>query len=111
MQAIYGIKAGFMGYTNLHKIQIKEKLYKIYKNVSQIRSGSKVCPPQKLLHNAVKDFYARDIRFVILGCTEIPLVLNKKYSQNCILIDPTEIVSNATIDYMINIQNSIRKYK
>ena len=39
------------------------------------------------------------VEIVILCCTEIPLVFDKKqYINNCLLVDPTEILATATID-------------
>ena len=108
MQAIYGIKAGFIcNKQPLDTLSI-DKLYNIYKRVSAIKSISDVRHPKDLLLRAVKHFEQQDIEAIILGCTEIPLVLDKqKYVGGCILVDPTEIVANATVDYAMSIDRSI----
>jgi hypothetical protein len=47
-----------------------------------------------------------------LGCTEIPLALDrKKYTGNCILIDPTEILATAAVDTAIRLDGKLNEIK
>lgn len=111
VQAIYGIKAGFLDSDQPLNDFSRAKLYNIYKSVSKIKTAVAIKPPKDLLLSAVNYFEDRDIEAVILGCTEIPLVLNrKKYIGNCFLVDPTEILANTTIDYAISIEQQRRDY-
>jgi aspartate racemase len=104
MQAIYGIKAGFSDETQLLNVINREKLYNIYKRVSEIKSATDVRHPKNLLLGSINFFEQEGLEAVVLGCTEIPLVLNSKtYIGGCILIDPTEILANATVDYAIGL--------
>lgn len=106
-QAVYGIKAGFIDGTQSLNSSSRNKLYNIYKNVSEIKTPKDVQLPRDLLYGAVKDFLQREIEAVVLGCTEIPLVL--KHVHGCVLIDPTEATANAAVDYAINIENTVSK--
>ncbi|MEA5522338.1 aspartate/glutamate racemase family protein [Limnoraphis robusta] len=106
VQAIYGIKAGFISNKDCLDDFSKAKLHNIYQSVSKIKSTVGTTSPKKLLLDAVKYFEQEAIEAVILGCTEIPLALNRKrYIGYCTLIDPTEILANATIDYAMNFNN------
>ena len=108
IQAIYGIKAGFIDNTHPLDASDKNKLYNIYMRVAEIKSAKDVRHPRHLLLSAIKYFEQQGIEAVILGCTEIPLVLNHKiYVGSCTLIDPTEILANATIDHAISLENRI----
>ncbi len=107
-QAIYGIKAGFTENERPLDTKDRDKLYNIYKRISEIKSPGDVRHPKHLLFSAIKYFEQLGIEAVILGCTEIPLVLNQgKYTGKCILINPTEIVANAAVDYAISIENKV----
>jgi aspartate racemase len=101
VQAIYGIKAGFI---NNKEALNKTKLHDIYQHVSKTKSTGAVKSPRDLLLSSIKYFEQKGIEAVILGCTEIPLALNrKKHVSNCVLVDPTEILANATIDYAMGL--------
>jgi len=110
IQAIYGIKAGFIDNKQPLNTMNKNKLYNIYKRIAEIKSATAVKHPKHLLLSAIKYFEQQGIEAVILGCTEIPLALNRKtYAGGCILIDPTEILANATVDYAISIESKMQK--
>lgn len=110
VQAIYGIKAGFIDNKQLLNDFGKTKLHSIYQHASKIKSAVSILPPKDLLLNSIKYFEQQDIEAVILGCTEIPLVLNRKeYNGDSILIDPTEILANATVDYAITLESKLKK--
>lgn len=98
VKAIYGIKAGFI--SNVDSLNYFGQLHNIYSRVSTIKSNVNVSSPKNLLIDAIRYFQKENIEAVILGCTEIPLAFNsRKYIGSCILIDPTEILANTTIDY------------
>jgi aspartate racemase len=106
VQAIYGIKAGFINNKQLNDFS-KAKLYDIYQRVSKIKLDIVVKSPKELLLGAIKYFEHQGIEAVVLGCTEIPLALNRKeYNGTCILVDPTEILANATVDYAISLEKN-----
>jgi len=110
VQAIYGIKAGFIDGKQLLSDFNKIRLHNIYQHVSKIESSVAILSPRELLLNTIKYFEQQSVEAVILGCTEVPLVLNRKeYNGNCILIDPTEILANATVDYAISFNKQIEK--
>jgi len=110
IQAIYGIKAGFIDNKQPLDTLSKNKLYNIYQRVSEIKSNASIKHPQNLLLSAIKYFEQLGIDAVILGCTEIPLALNRKeYVGSCILIDPTEILANAVVDCAISIESRMQK--
>jgi aspartate racemase len=103
MQAIYGIKAGFVSKKQLSNNSNKSKLYNVYQHVSRIKSSAAILSPKDLLLNTIRYFENLGIKAIILGCTEIPLVINRKrYKGYCTLIDPTEILANAAVDYAIS---------
>jgi aspartate racemase len=109
-QAIYGIKAGFIDNEQPLDAMDRDKLYRVYKRISAIKSPEDVRHPKHLLLRAIRYFEQHDIEAVILGCTEIPLVLNQaQYTGGCILVNPTEIVANAAVDYAISIENKVHK--
>jgi aspartate racemase len=110
MCAIYGIKAGFINNTKKHYcIFNKSKLYSIYKTISKIESIKLVKSPNYLLLKAIKHLEQQGIELIILGCTEIPLVLDRrKYIGRSVLIDPTEILANVAVDYAIKFENKTK---
>lgn len=110
VQAIYGIKAGFIDSKQLLNDESRAKLHDIYQYASKIKSSVATKSPKDLLLSAIKYFEQQGIEAVILGCTEIPLALNRKeYNGDCILIDPTEILANATVDYATSLNKSTGK--
>lgn len=109
VQAIYGIKAGFINNKQLLNEFSKAKLYAIYQRVSKGKSVIAVKLPKDLILTTIRYFEQQGIEAVVLGCTEIPLVLNRKeYNGSCILIDPTEILANSTVDYAISFENKLK---
>jgi len=110
VQAIYGIKAGFIDNKQLLNDLHKIRLHDIYQYASKIKFAGALVSPKDLLLSSIKYFEQQGIEVVILGCTEIPLALNRKeYNGDCILIDPTEILANATVDYATSLNKSIEK--
>lgn len=63
-----------------------------------IKSGKKVYP-KKLLLKAAKNLIKKGAQAIILGCTEIPLVLKQK-NLNLPLYDPMDIVAEEIIEYI-----------
>lgn len=105
MQAIYGIKAGIINDKQLNDFN-KAKLSDLYKYVLKTKSDVIIKSPKQLLFNAIEHFEQQKVEMVILGCTEIPLALDrKKYKKGTILIDSTEILANAAVDYAISLEN------
>jgi len=62
-----------------------------------IKAGKKELP-RKLLHHAIKELEQEGAKIIILGCTELPLVLTEKKMGNVTLIDPTEILAKSAIE-------------
>lgn len=108
-QAIYGIKAGFFGNIEHFDSRTRSKLYNIYKGVSEIYCHEEIKLPKKLLQDAIKEFFDKGIEHIVLGCTEIPLVLNKGSAKGCILIDPAKVLANVVVDYVVSIENLVNK--
>jgi aspartate racemase len=108
VQAIYGIKAGFIDNKELLNDVSKVKLGDIYKSVSKISSMVAEKSPKDLLLSAIKYFEQQGVEAVILGCTEIPLALDRKqYTGNCILIDATEILATAAVDTAMRLEGKL----
>jgi len=61
-----------------------------------IKAGKKNLPT-KLLQKAANTLFERGAEAIILGCTEIPLALNKKNTFSP-LINPTKILANRAVD-------------
>lgn len=106
VQAIYGIKAGFISNIKYVNNESRNRLYDIYKNVSDIKSSSEVGLPKDLLKSAVSSFLQQGVEFIVLGCTEIPLVLTNRCAYGCTLIDPTEITASSAVDYAISLEKN-----
>ena len=66
-----------------------------------IKAGHKTVLPRKLLLNAVKEIINKGAEIVILGCTEIPLVL-KNDDLKVPVVDPTEILARAAVERAMN---------
>ena len=99
-QAIYGIKAGFLK-TNKRLSMIEQlKLFSVYKEfidlpieIRDIRS------PVQLLLESIVYLKNKGVDNIILGCTELPLVLNNNLCQDNVgLIDPTNILAHSAIE-------------
>jgi len=65
-----------------------------------IKAGHKTGSPRKLLLEAAKEIIGQGAELVILGCTEIPLVL-KNGDLKVPFIDPTEILAKAAVEHAI----------
>lgn len=72
-----------------------------------IKAGQKTGKPRDLLQKAARELAASGAALIILGCTEIPLVL-KDGDMDIPFIDPTEILAKSAVRYAIN-QNIPRK--
>ncbi len=108
MQAIYGIKAGVINNKQLNDSN-KAKLTNLYKYVLKTKPDIIIKSPRQLLFDAIYHFKQQGIEIVILGCTEIPLALDrKKYKKSTVLIDSTEILANAAVDHAISLENTIK---
>lgn len=67
------------------------------------KAGRTTGTPRKLLYEAAEDLVRRGAKVLILGCTEIPLVLTEKIAYFKIdkeeypvpLIDPTQVLANS----------------
>lgn len=52
---------------------------------------------QSLLHMAISFFKEKKTDVIILGCTELSLLLKDKYVENMLVVDPTEVLAIALI--------------
>jgi aspartate racemase len=98
-QAIYGVKAG---YITLFDDEDEDEqlhlnhLYQIYARHSPNKSSIKPVAPQQL---ALDNIQAKNVQHTILGCTELPLIINQKLYKNHVLIDPNSIIADSAINY------------
>lgn len=60
--------------------------------------------PKKLLVKAVNDLKRQGAQVVIVGCTEIPLVLHQKDVKGITLIDPTQILAQRAVEKALGIE-------
>ncbi len=75
----------------------------IYGNDS-IKAG-KIDYPRQLLISACKNLIDRGAELIVLGCTELPLAI-KPSDTTVPLIDATEVLAQAAIDFVNNADNS-----
>jgi aspartate racemase len=95
-QAIYGIKAGFRYKSDV--LRDPDRLNSIYKtHGNSIRTNS-VPSPEEIILNEIKKMSKTKVRYLILGCTEISLVINRTKINNILLLDPVKIVANKIIN-------------
>ena len=102
LQAIYGIKAGFYTDNDILSSRQQEKLYRIYSQ--HVASNSKICnikllkTPLEILQESILYLQQKGVRHIILGCSEIPLLINNRnYKGESIIIDPNLILAHKTI--------------
>lgn len=55
--------------------------------------------PRRRVLKILKDFQKNDIEAVILGCTELPLVIPEKKLYGMHIIDPTEVLAKRAIEF------------
>jgi aspartate racemase len=65
-----------------------------------IKAGQKELP-RKLLLKALQELEQESVKIVILGCTELPLVLQEKKVGKMLLIDPAEILAKTAIEHAL----------
>ena len=57
------------------------------------------------MYEAIEELASIGVKIVILGCTEIPLIIDKRdYGGSCILIDTGEILANRAIDVALTVE-------
>ena len=108
-QAIYGIKAGFNSHNKILNDLEKTKLFNVYKDHSYLKNKKldtkNIKTPAQLLIQSINYLVNKGIKHVILGCTEIPIVINEYYRQeSCVLIDPTLILAQQTVEQAMLIE-------
>lgn len=75
---------------------MREKVMKAIFGNQGIKAGKHVMP-KRLLTAAVRDLEKRGAQAVIMGCTEIPLVLVQS-DVKVMLVNPTQILAQAAVD-------------
>ena len=74
----------------------KEQQNILNKIIKNVMGGNKKTESTKLLTNIIKDYIDQSAEAIILGCTEIPLIINK--NNNIKMIDPMEIITRYAVD-------------
>lgn len=69
--------------------------------IMNILSGKKLNEDKTKLISIIKDLQSKGAEAVILGCTELPLLISQK-DINLPLIDTTEIIAESVIKYLTN---------
>lgn len=100
MQAIYLIKSG-----------INNQKTKNINNNSEISNhphkkillNQKLPNPKDLINNAIKHLKEKGCNYIILGCTELPLIINEIKNNKVILINPNKIVAEAVVKRYVNL--------
>jgi aspartate racemase len=111
MRAIYLIKAGITneGYQNGSHLKKTEKTLLINNHPhKKILLQKDIPKPCELINNAVLHLSNKGCAHIILGCTELPLVIkNMKANNNKItLINPNKIIAEAVIEFCMVDQKS-----
>ncbi len=105
-KAIYGIKAGYYKECDLLNYKQKEKLAFVYKQheiKTLLNNSVFIKPPSEIILSALKNLETKGVKHVILGCTEIPILINQGiYNGSCNLIDPTYVLASKVVDLAIN---------
>jgi len=79
----------------------QEKL--VMKGIYSVKAGKNLFP-KKLLKKAAENLIKKGAEGIVLGCTEIPLVLNQK-DFNITLYDPMDITAKEIILYLNSLEN------
>ena len=112
-QSIYGIKAGFIEecFPNNHS---EKKLKHVYQNAMAVTNCNKSSltitekrSPRQLLQDTIVHLIDKGAKLIILGCTELPLVVKKNdfIDQKIHIIDPTLILAQSTIQKCIDLEH------
>jgi len=103
-KAIYGIKAGLI--SELDKNYDHERLYNVYKAFNERLNYYSIKSPYNLLIEILEEIRERGIMHVILGCTELPIVLNNKSFSGLSLYDPAIAVAKKLVHSCNSIANN-----
>lgn len=121
MQAIYLIKIGIHSRSYLEQtfnkiysnsywlkktLQFKDHPYK------KILIPKNFVDPSVLIYNAIQHLSAKGCTHIVLGCTELPLVIKNRQlncgkKQKIILINPNKIIAEAVVNFCI--KNKLNK--
>lgn len=114
MQAIYLLKAGVINEAGLNEIQDNCNRLSHVKNHphKKIVIQKNTPNPCELISKAIQFLINKGCTHVILGCTELPLVLEsiKMYNNKIMLINPNRIAAEAIIEFYIGKPND-KKYR
>lgn len=75
----------------------KESQAIVMKIVRNVTAGKKIMKDKKELMDVVKKLKSKDAEAVILGCTELPLVINQNDFNNIEIFDATEILAESAV--------------
>jgi aspartate racemase len=71
------------------------------KNGDGVKSGVLTGPPRERADSALASLVERGAEAVILGCTELPLLYHEGCVKNTPLINPTQILAEACVDFAL----------
>jgi len=102
-QAIYGIKAGFKYDSDLK--HAPQRLYGVYKLFGEISEKDDLKSPFRLLQEVLEKMSSINLSHIILGCTELPLILKQPILQNQVLYNPLPAIARKTLQYCNQLGN------
>jgi len=109
-------RVGLLATTGTIKTQVYEKVFADYdvvtpdpqiqeenvmKSIYMIKSGDNLIQAKKLMLDALHTLESKEVDLIILGCTEVPLVIHENDSQYPVL-NPMEILSKKAITFAIS---------
>lgn len=106
--AIYGIKAGFCLFSPISK-KNTEKLHRVYSNLGIDLNIELIKPPYSLLIEVLEEMKIKKIEHIILGCTELPIMLNVLTLKGLKLYNPAIPTAKRLFHFCKYLENNFTK--
>jgi aspartate racemase len=98
-KAIYGIKAGFTDKKYISENQ--NLLSKVYQQIDPNLDNNTLLSPHELLTEAIKKIKTLGVETVILGCTELGIVLSSKNYNGLKIYDASDLFAERVVNYCL----------
>ncbi|NEP09792.1 MAG: amino acid racemase [Symploca sp. SIO2C1] len=84
----------------------KEQQKEVDRIIVNIESGKRLKEDKEVLLDIISDLESKGVTGIILGCTEIPLLLEQKDGSIC-FFDTIDILAEATFSYMTSLSSPV----
>jgi len=81
---------------------VPEQQNKLNEVIYNILSGKKLQEDETILRRIIDDLLSKGVKAILIGCTDIPVLLNKNNYPDVLFFDSIDILAESTIKYTIS---------